>query len=84
MNTMRARLLSYGLLLLATMAHAADVSRTEPPIDWPSFIRQHDMTFDKLPNGWTEAPHFGNAMVGSMLYQEGRRHQTPGLPRRRA
>jgi hypothetical protein len=71
MNTMRARLLSYGLLFLATMSHAADVARTEPPIDWPSFIRRHDMTFDKVPNGWTEAPHFGNAMVGSMLYQEG-------------
>jgi hypothetical protein len=55
------------------MTHAADVSMTGPqsPIDWPTFIRQHDMTFDKLPNGWTEAPHFGNAMIGSMLYQEG-------------
>lgn len=29
------------------------------------------MTFEKLPQGWTEAPHFGNAMVGSMLYQDG-------------
>ena len=38
-------------------------------IDWPAFIARHDMTFDKLPNGWTEAPHFGNAMLGSMLYQ---------------
>ena len=27
------------------------------------------MTFNKLPHGWNEAPHFGNAMVGSMLYQ---------------
>jgi hypothetical protein len=40
-------------------------------IDWPAFMRQHDMTFDKLPGSWTEAPHFGNAMVGSMLYQTG-------------
>lgn len=38
-------------------------------IDWPTFMRQQDMTFDKLPGGWTEAPHFGNAMIGSMLYQ---------------
>jgi hypothetical protein len=29
-------------------------------------MRQHNMTFDKLPRGWTEAPHFGNAMVASM------------------
>jgi len=40
-------------------------------IDWPAFMRQHDMTFDKLPRNWKEAPHFGNAMVGSMLYAEG-------------
>ena len=38
-------------------------------IDWPAFMRRHDMRFDKLPGGWNEAPHFGNAMVGSMLYR---------------
>lgn len=40
-------------------------------IDWPAFMGQHDMTFDKLPRNWKEAPHFGNAMIGSMLYQSG-------------
>ena len=40
-------------------------------MDWPAFMRQHDMVFDHLPRNWTEAPHFGNAMVGSMLYQDG-------------
>ncbi len=34
-------------------------------------MRGHDMAFDKLPRGWKEAPHFGNAMIGSMLYQSG-------------
>jgi len=34
-------------------------------------MQQHDMRFDALPQNWTEAPHFGNAMVGSMLYQSG-------------
>ena len=40
-------------------------------IDWATFMQQHDMTFDRLPRNWQEAPHFGNAMVGSMLYQAG-------------
>ena len=40
-------------------------------IDWPAFMRQHDMTFDKLPANWKQAPHFGNGMVGSMLYTTG-------------
>ncbi len=43
----------------------------EETIDWPAFMRGHDMAFDKLPHGWKEAPHFGNAMIGSMLYQSG-------------
>ena len=48
---------------------AADLAAREEKIDWPAFMQPHDMTFDKLPGSWTEAPHFGNAMVGSMLYQ---------------
>lgn len=43
----------------------------EEEINWPAFMLQHDMTFDKLPQRWQEAPHFGNAMIGSMLYQSG-------------
>ncbi|MDT8389337.1 MAG: hypothetical protein RRC34_02390 [Lentisphaeria bacterium] len=37
-------------------------------IDWPGFLSQHDLHFDELPTGWKDAPHFGNAMLGSMLY----------------
>jgi alpha-L-fucosidase 2 len=63
--------LTATVLLLAlgcsTMVAGPDLS--EEKIDWPSFMQQHDMTFDELPDSWTEAPHFGNAMVGSMLYQ---------------
>jgi hypothetical protein len=40
-------------------------------IDWPAFMRQHDMTFDKRPANWKQAPHFGDAMVGSMPCAEG-------------
>ena len=40
-------------------------------VDWPAFLGQHDMFFDRLPANWTEAPHFGNALIGSMLYQTG-------------
>jgi hypothetical protein len=43
----------------------------ESPIDWPVFMARHDMRFEKLPQDWSEAPHFGNALVGSMLYQAG-------------
>jgi alpha-L-fucosidase 2 len=48
---------------------AADSGLAQEKIDWPAFMQQHDMTFDKLPRNWREAPHFGNASIGSMLYQ---------------
>jgi len=73
-----------ALVLLVTLhASAAVVPENPAPssiqeqpsparqIDWPDFMRQHDMSFEKLPGGWTDAPHFGNAMIGSMLYQAG-------------
>ena len=51
----------------STMAVHTEPAQIE--VDWPAFMQSHDMTFDTLPQNWTEAPHFGNAMVGSMLYQ---------------
>ena len=39
-----------------------------PRVDWAAFLARHDMRVSALPTGWTDAPHFGNAMVGSMLY----------------
>jgi alpha-L-fucosidase 2 len=57
------------LILFGCNAMAADVELSEQKVDWPTFMGQHDMTSDKLPKNWTEAPHFGNAMVGSMFCQ---------------
>lgn len=37
-------------------------------VDWQHFLSQHDLHFSELPTGWKDAPHFGNAMLGSMLY----------------
>lgn len=54
-----------SVLLVAATPAAASPKRE---VDWPSFLARHDMEFDSLPRDWTEAPHFGNAMVGSMLY----------------
>lgn len=69
--TVRVMTAALLLFLPAGKMSAAVSEPEEAKIDWPTFMRQHDMTFDKLPGGWTEAPHFGNAMVGSMLYQAG-------------
>jgi hypothetical protein len=59
------------LFLCAGIIWATDPDLAPEKIDWPAFMRQHDMRFDRLPRNWKEAPHFGNASVGSMLYQAG-------------
>ena len=59
------------LCLCAGMSTAAQTDDAQREIDWPRFMQRHDMGFDSLPQNWTEAPHFGNAMAGSMLYQAG-------------
>ena len=72
LGVMTNRLRAVFMFSLFTSVTMAAVSASVPEkIDWPGFMRQHDMTFDKLPRSWKEAPHFGNAQVGSMLYQSG-------------
>jgi len=51
------------------LASASPASVMEGKIDWPAFMARHDMLWERLPNTWKESPHFGNAMVGSMLYR---------------
>jgi alpha-L-fucosidase 2 len=65
------RMVKAAIVLLLSAAEVSAMSPTVEAIDWPAFMRRQDMIFGKLPRHWTEAPHFGNAMVGSMLYREG-------------
>lgn len=38
-------------------------------IDYESFLSNHDMIWDKVPDGWQVAPFSGNGNVGFLLYQ---------------
>ena len=58
------------LILSAYFLTSCQFNSKERDIDWPVFMHQHDMIFDEFPAKWNEAPHFGNAMIGSMLYKE--------------
>jgi hypothetical protein len=57
------------LLVPLTAVHAAE--QITDKVDWPAFMARHDMVWDRLPVKWTEAPHFGNATLGSMLFRSG-------------
>jgi len=54
-------------VIIALLVSTTVLAQTR--IDWKAFMQQHDMHFDELPQDWKQAPHFGNAMIGSMLYQ---------------
>lgn len=77
-------LLLVGLALLPFLpASAADnfdaVSISAPApaasvvadrVDWPAYMARQDMRWDTPPKSWREAPHFGNAQLGSMIFCE--------------
>lgn len=69
-STMILRLSTALAVLLATATPVLAASAKDA-VDWPVFMAKQDMHFTKMPRGWTEAPHFGNAAIGSMLYQAG-------------
>lgn len=80
--TQPAATLALLLAFSGFTACAADPAQSTPaaaqpplasarPSDWPAFMAAQDMRFTRLPRSWQEAPHFGNAMVGSMLHQAG-------------
>lgn len=62
---LRAACLLLPLLLCPVHLRASGETR----VDWPAFLKPHEMVFESLPQSWTEAPHFGNGMIGSMIYQ---------------
>ena len=38
-------------------------------VDYESFLSQHDMVWDRVPNRWEVAPYTGNGNVGFLFYQ---------------
>ena len=58
-------------LLFTFIPAASRAAAIEDRVDWPAFMARHDMVWDRLPGAWKEAPHFGNAMLGSMLFRTG-------------
>lgn len=38
-------------------------------VDYETFLSQHDMIWDRIPNGWATAPFTGNGNIGFLFYQ---------------
>lgn len=67
-----AQVRAFAILILFTAftSLASGSSAVRDAVHWPEFMARHDMVWERLPTKWTEAPHFGNAMLGSMFFQQ--------------
>ncbi len=43
-------------------------SQVETAIDWPVFLKQHDLIWEELPLQWNEGAFTGNGQIGLMIY----------------
>jgi alpha-L-fucosidase 2 len=59
------------IVVSITPCHAGESSAVRLNVDWPSFLRSCDLQGDALPQSWKDAPMFGNATLGSMIYHDG-------------
>ncbi len=64
--SIRVVILALAIVFLNT-ARAADP--VVEKVDWPSFMANQDMLWDKLPDNWFNAPFLGNGEQGTLMYK---------------
>lgn len=42
-------------------------------LNWKEMMKDHDLIWEIVPSDMTEAPHFGNGLIGSMIWVEANR-----------
>ena len=71
-----------GAMVLPNAAHIFESCNTESQsqnyidniydspsnLDWREMMKDHDLLWKKVPADMTEAPHFGNGLIGSMIW----------------
>ena len=58
-------------VLLTPLSLPAQPPAVTDRVDWPAYLAQHDLLWDRLPQQWYQAPFLGNGMLGTMLRQVG-------------
>ena len=57
------------LLMSSFCGCSSSVEKVNTEIDYESFLKNHDMVWDRIPNRWEVAPYTGNGNVGFLFYQ---------------
>lgn len=59
-----------SLCAAALLLNAATAAKAEiDAVDWPAFLAEQDLRWEKLPGKWFEGPFLGNGEQGTMMYQ---------------
>ncbi len=61
----------FVILFLANSAWA--LSPVVDAVDWPAFLADQDLKWNKLPGKWYEGPFLGNGEQGTLMYKLDRR-----------
>lgn len=53
-------------------------SQPQVRVDWPAFLRDHDLLWERIGNSWYEGLFAGNGLLGTMVYREPDTPDQPG------
>ena len=62
------KILLLMLLALAIICTKAQTSINQ--INWPDFLSQHDIVYNRLPENYYEGAYVGNGLLGTILYRD--------------
>lgn len=68
---LKNRLYTFAILsFICYMTVNAHPLTLKQNIDWPQFMSQHDMIWERLPEYWHDSAYLGNGRLGLMIYKE--------------
>ena len=60
--------LALGTSLCSRAQRLHTDSLVHDAVDWPEFLKQHDLVWDRLPQSWPEAPFLGNGRYALYMH----------------
>ena len=61
-----------GIIMIAGACSATNANAdVKVKVDWPHFIKRHDLIWDALPTNFDYGAFLGNGMLGATIHQDG-------------
>jgi len=58
------------LVISISLSLGCLANEKSPLINWPTFLRQHDIVYKRLPENYYEGAYVGNGLLGTILYRD--------------